>query len=342
MELAILKLLKEHSEIGFYEFNSMPYSAYAITPLLNLEAFGSEKVKQAARNVLDYISFTYALGSYNFKYYPPFRRRLDRSKITSISSDYQTVFMKSWLSFHPEINYNEPVKNGKRHALMAVCLPYRPPDKAVELLTDKSSGYFVKLGHSTKSCPEIYSAGDGYLLSAGGANQGKWSIIVARPTCLFLNDDAQDISEVIHLKGKGDNFMKWNNTGVYKDFACTNGSVYIPEKFKMVDKNKLWTIYNLDNNLQIAVHSSEGLSILSVFKNSNAKDLAQKLLDSNPDLNQLKSQFHFPEGKRITYDVNAPRNKWIITAVDTKIVDRDFSKWPLLSGDFENFNLKTN
>ena len=242
--------------------------------------------------------------------------------------------MKSWLSFHPDINYNQPVKTGPKHALMAVALPYRPADTVVDLLFDKTKEYFVKLGHGVKSCPEIYSAGKGYLLSAGGANQGKWSIIVARPTCLFLDDNAADISEVIHLKGKSKDFMKWNNTGVYKNFTCTNGKIHIPEKFKPIVKNKLWKIYNVDKNLLVAAHSSKGLAILTVHKNENPETLLKELAENNPELNKLHSEFQFPGGSLIKYDVNATKNKWVITSVDNKETNRDFDIWPLISGKF--------
>lgn len=334
MEEGILNLMNQHKKLGLYEFNSMPYSAYAITPLLNLEAFGSDNVQIAARDVLDYLSFTYALGSFNFKHYPPFRRRLDRSKIIAFSKNYQTVFMKSWLSFHPEINYSKPVKNGKNHALMAVCLPYRPPDKAVELMFDKSSEYFVKLGHGAKSCPEIYSAAAGYLLSAGGANQGKWSIIVARPTCLFLDDDAEEITDVIHLKGKGNDFMKWNNTGVYKDFACSNSPIFIPEKFIPSAENGLWKIYSIATNTQLAIYSTEKLGLLAIFKNQDAELLAKELAKTNNSHEILKTTFEFPGGDKIEYNVNSPKNKWVIKEVNNQAVDRNFNKWPLLSGEY--------
>lgn len=332
MEEGILNLLQEHKEQGLYEFNSMPYSAYAITPLLNLEAFGSEEVRKSAREVLDYICFTYALGSYNLNYYPPFRRRLDRHKITSLSKHYETVFMKSWLSFHPEMRYNTSVKTGLKHALMAVALPYRPADKVIDLLFNKSQGYFVKLGHGVKSCPEIYSAGDGYLLSAGGANQGKWSIIVARPTCLFLNDNAQHLNDVIHLKGAGNDFMKWNNTGLYKNFACTNGSVHIPEKFTKIYSTEIWDIYELNNKLLAAVHQSDGLSILLISQSNNPKKLANNLQKNNPEMDKLRHEFQIPDGDHITYDVDAPKNKWLIKTINSKPVDRKFDNWPLLIG----------
>jgi hypothetical protein len=96
MEAGILDKLKELSEMGLYEFNSVPYLGFTLAALLNLEAFGSEKVQKASREVLDYLSFSYALGSYKFKYYPPFRRRYEQAKNKLLSKDYQTVFMKTW------------------------------------------------------------------------------------------------------------------------------------------------------------------------------------------------------------------------------------------------------
>jgi len=335
MEAGILEQLTELSGVGLFEFNSVPYLGYTLAALLNVEAFGSSKVQMAARGVLDYLSFSYALGSYRFKYYPPFRRRYDRAKNSSLSKDYQTVFMKTWLSFHPTIKYNEPIQSGETHALIAACMPYRPADEVVSLIFKKTPGYFVKLGHGSGSSPEIYSAGPGYLLSAGGLNRGKWSNIVARPICLFLNDEAHEIADVIHINGNGKNFMKWKNTGVYKDFACSDGTVFIPEKFKPSAENKMWTVYAVSDTLSVAVHSSEVLGIVLVFRNRKAAELADELLKNNPDLQILKRHFRFPGGSEIEYDVNAPKDQWVMISVDGKPLDRDFDKWPLISGDFK-------
>jgi hypothetical protein len=335
METGILEQLTELSGVGLFEFNSVPYLGYTLAALLNLEAFGSLKVQSAAREVLDYLSFSYALGSYNFKYYPPFRRRYDRAKNTSLSKDYQTVFMKTWLSFHPAIKYTEPIQSGETHALIAACMPYCPADEVVSLIFNKTSGYFVKLGHGSGGSPEIYAAGPGYLLSAGGLNRGKWSNIIARPICLFLNDEADELAEVIHLNGSGKNYMKWNNTGVYKDFACSNGTVSIPEKFKPSAENKLWSVYSLSDTLAVAVHSADGLGIVSVFRNRKATELADELLKYNPDPQNLKRHFRFPGGREIEYDVNAPKHQWVMISVDGKPLDRDFDNWPLIGGDYK-------
>jgi len=336
METGILDKLNELSRIGLYEFNSVPYLGYTLAALLNLEAFGSVKVQKASREVLDYLCFSYALGSYQFKYYPPFRRRYERAKNTSLAKDYQTVMMKTWLSFHPSIKYIDQTGTGESHALIAACMPYRPADEVVSLIFNKSRGYFVKMGHGSSASPEIYSAGQGYLLSAGGVNRGQKSNIVARPVCLFIDDDAGELADVIHINGKGQDFMQWNNTGVYKDFACSNGPVVVPEKFKPVAQNNLWKIYQISDSLHFAVHSGENLGIISVFVNRKPAELADELLKINPDADLLKTTFQFPGGSRISYDVNAPKNKWTIISADNQLLDRDFDQWPLISGDLNN------
>lgn len=332
MEEHILTLLTEITDMGLYEFNSMPYLGYTIGALLNLEAFGSEKVRRAARNALDFINYSYALGNYKFKYYPPFRRRWSRAWVTSLSADYHTAYMKTWLSFLPGFEHLV-VEHGKHHALIGACMPYRPSDEVIELIFNKKNGYFVKLGHGKKSSPEIYTAGTEYLISAGGVSRGKTTALVARPICLFIDDEAQDLAEVVHIKGKNEKFQKWNNTGVYKNFACSNGPVHIPEKYKPVYENKLWSVYTISDSLWVAVHSSKNLGIFTVAKGGEPAKLASELLKLNPDIKKLRTTFRYLNGDQIEYNVNAPRHKWIIKAINGKATDRLFDKWPLMEGE---------
>ncbi|WP_372653794.1 hypothetical protein, partial [Draconibacterium sp.] len=93
MESKILDLLNEMKRDGLYEFNSMPYVGYTITALLNLEAYASERIRREARAVLDYMNYCYALGSYNYKYFPPMRRRYERASWHELTTGYHTVFM---------------------------------------------------------------------------------------------------------------------------------------------------------------------------------------------------------------------------------------------------------
>lgn len=334
MENGLLAKLEELSQIGLYEFNSVPYLGYTLAALLNLETYGSEKVRKASRDLLDYLCFNYALGSYRYKYYPSFRRRYEKAKNSSLSKDYQTVFMKTWLSFHPELKYKGQITSGESHALIAASMPYRPADAVVSLIFNKSPGYFVKLGHGRNGSPELYSAGPGYLLSAGGVNRGKWSDIVARPVCLFLNDEASELADVFHIKGPGVNYLKWNNTGVYENFACAAGPVSIPKGYQPVAEKERWKLFNSGDSLLIVVYSVTDFGLIAVFKNGDAATLLAGLIKSNPDPDRLKTSFQFPDGRNITFDVLAPKDKWVMISADGQMLNRDFDKWPLISGHF--------
>ncbi len=335
MEGKILTFLNHIKKQGLDEFNSIPYIGYTITALLNLEAFGSEKMRTEARNVLDYMNWAYALGSYKLKHFPPMRRRYEKASIQELTTDYQSIFMKSWLSYSTVENYNTNIASGEVHALMGVCLPYRPADKVVELIFNKGNGYFVKLGHGKGACPEIFSAGKHFLISAGGANRGKSSQIIARPITLFLNDSASKLHQTFHLTGRGTDFMKWNNTGVYKNFACASGALTVPTDFKRVAQKGNWSVYMANDGVAIAVYSTENLSLMAVFEGNKPGRLLENIEKSNPDAEQLKTQFQFPGSQKITYDVNATQDSWVIKAIDDKPVDRDFDKWALIEGEMQ-------
>ena len=331
METKLLNFINKMKQNGLYEFNSIPYIGYTIAALLNLEAYGSEKIRLISRDVLDYMNWTYALGSYRLKHYPPMRRRYEKASITSLTTDYQSAFIKSWLSFSTVKQFDKNLQNGgDAHALMGAGMPYRPADQVVQMLFDKGDGYFVKLGHGKNSCPEIFTAGKNYLLSAGGANQGELSVVVARPTCLFLNDTVSDLSGIFHLAGPGNDFKKWNNTGVYNSFACAAGPVFIPSNFKPVIKQGNWSLFTVKGGISVVTYSTDLLGLLVVFDNNTNKNLLDKVIAANPDESLLNTAFHFPDGHGITYDVNAAKGKWVIKSFNTTNVERDFSVWPLI------------
>ena len=336
MEDKLLAFMEEMKTNGLYEFNSLPYIGYTITALLNLEAFASERIRNEARNVLDYMNFCYALGSYQLKHYPPMRRRYEKAGIQEITTDYQSIFIKSWLSYSSVTDYNTRISGGEVHALMGVCMPYRPADKIIELIFNKGNGYFVKLGHGPVSAPEIYSAGSHYLLSAGGVNRGKRSLIVPRPITLFLNDKAENLSETFHLAGPGTDYMKWNNTGVVPEFACAAGPVIIPKSVVPDSNNGTWAVYAINDSLQVAVHSEVDLGLIALFRGGDADAIISQLMKENPDAKALKSSFRFPSGRKITYDVQAPKDKWVIISDDGKELDRNFDEWPLINGEIKN------
>ena len=212
-------------------------------------------------------------------------------------------------------------------------MPYRPADKVVETIFDKVNGYFIKIGHGPKSSPEIFSAGKKFLISAGGVNRGERSIIVARPITLFLNDHAGHLSQTFYLAGTGTDFKEWNNTGVYENFACAAGSVNIPDGYKATAENEIWQVYATGDSLLIAVHSEANFGLMSVFRNCDTTKLLAELTKANPNAEELKRIFRYPDGKIITYDVLAPKDKWVIVSSNGLSLDRDFDNWPLISGN---------
>jgi hypothetical protein len=334
MEEKLLAFMDEMRVNGLYEFNSLPYIGYTLVALLNMEAFGSEKLSAKAREVLDYMNWCYALGSYQLKHYPPMRRRYEKAYIQKLLTDYHSAFMKSWLSFSPVEKFDADVSKAEVHALMGVCIPYQPADEVIKTIFDKGNGYFVTLSHGKNSCPEIYSAGKYFLLSAGGANRGESSIIVARPICLFLNDTASVLANVFHLAGPGDDFKKWNNTGVYKNFACAAGPVKIPAGLKPVLQKNNWSVYLMNDSVSVAVFSSEKLGIIAVSENQNSTDFLENIARLNADSSKLDHQFTMPYGTKLDYDVNSPKDSWVIQAINGKSVDRKYDCWPLIQGDF--------
>ncbi|MEQ8580458.1 MAG: hypothetical protein RIC30_20915 [Marinoscillum sp.] len=333
MEEKLLSLMEEMKTNGLYEFNSIPYLGYTITALLNLEAFASEKVRNTAREVLDYINWSYALNSLNLKHFPPMRRRYEKTNIRELTTDYHGAFIKSWLSYLAIEQYDKNIGVAIIHSLMGACMPYRPADRFVEMLFEKRGGHFVRQGHGPAASPEISSAGQGFLLSAGGVNRGEKSEIVTRPVCLFLNDTADHLSEIIHLSGPGDDFMHWNNTGVYKNFACAAGAVSVPPHLQEVAREGAWSAYSGPNDVSIIIYSTDQLGLVAVFEDVPAAGVFREVITENPDPDMLTHQFKFPGGPLLGYDVKAEKNQWVMVSVDDHQLDRDFDSWPLLDGD---------
>ena len=160
-------------------------------------------------------------------------------------------------------------------------------------------------------------------------------MIVARPICLFLNDTAGNLSSVFHIAGPGKDFMGWNNTGVYKNFACAAGPVQVPSSFTPVLKNETFTIYATADSVLIAVHSENEFGLIAVFENTVAATLLAQLMQSNPEVALLKTSFQFPGGNKLTYDGKAPKNKWVLISDNGQMLNRDFDEWPLIDGNFK-------
>ncbi|MCX6327814.1 MAG: hypothetical protein NT144_14400 [Bacteroidia bacterium] len=332
VEEGLKEYLKEIYTYGVYEFNSDPYLGYTYSSLLNLNAFATGEVKDLATKILDMINWQYALNSYQFKHFPPYRRLFKDAFSQEIVSDYHSVMLMVWAGFQND-SLKIDITQGKHVALWAAMLPYRPADKVMEWTLNKPNAYFVKMGHGNNSCPEICSGDKSYLLSAGGSNQGRRSMIMSKPTVLFLDDNARMLKETFHAYGPGEDFMGWNNTGVYDDFSCTKGIVHIPEGKQAVLSSDEWQIFTISEGIYLAVFSEKEVGLMVIVRAPSAKEALNEIVISNPDKKLYQTQFKHPNGNFIEYDLDSPKDTWVITSVNNKPVNRQFDRWPFFEGN---------
>lgn len=332
LEQRTMGILSDLENPGPYEFNSDPYIGFTLTALLNLEAYGSMKIRRKSRKVLDRLNYNYALSSLSLRRAPPFRRQVKRARKTSLVKDRHSSMMEVWASLIPGQDRDPIVGSGHEHAVMAALLPYRPADKVMSLLFNKKQEYLVQIGHGKGSSPEIYSAGPGFLISAGGVSRGSFSRIIARPTVILLDDEMAEMAKVIRLSGPGKDWWKWNNTGVHRRFAVAAGPVKVPRHWKPAEKSPLWEVFRR-NGITIGVHSSENLGVVCII-DEEPKVALYALDHLNGDKGKLFHTFEFPGGRKLRYDVMSPKNKAVMISVDDEELDSDIDTWPLLSGVF--------
>ena len=332
LERWLREYLEEMLREGLYEFNSLPYIGFTLHALLNLAAFAdSEEISAPARRLLDVANWQYALGSLDLRRCAPFRRQTERAGETSLSADLHTAMMRVWASPAYAPGEPEPEPGGSAdHALIAALIPYRLPDVVRSVCLEKQAEYCVRYGRGPKATPEIYSAGPGYLLSAGGVCRGRRSMIVPRPITLMLGDGLRDLRQCIHIPGRG-NFRRWNNTGVYRDFACADAPVQVPGEFEAAAEGKGWRIFRMNTleNLTVAVYSLDDLGLIALFPNSavSPEALLADLQRCNPSVKRLTRSFTFPDGDTITYDPRAPKGLWVIESINGSPLGRDYDSW---------------
>jgi hypothetical protein len=326
LEKWLLNHLEEKFRAGFFEFNAQPYSGYTLSPLLTLFTFTkSEELKKQCDKLLTRMVIEYSYSALDLRRYPPFRRRLEREKVKTFDEDPLTGILKLWLSLNPE-NKVAQGETLKHFAFMALISNYRPDKELTQLLLNKQE-CFVTLSHGVKASPEIYSGGKNYLLSAGGVQPAKISQIVAHPTVLFLNDDVQSLDSCFYLSDKG-KMRKWNNTGVYKNFACVNQPVHIPPQHKPLSEKENWKIFKPDDSdVFILTYSNKKCGLLFVTAKQKApEEIIDEMILKNQNLN-LSETAITPDNDTITFQLNAPKNKWVIESVSSKPVDRKFNHW---------------
>ncbi|MCB1066238.1 MAG: hypothetical protein KDN20_25380 [Verrucomicrobiae bacterium] len=335
LESFLIDFLHGIEKAGFYEYNSTPYLRYPFRSLLNLQAFATEPVASAARRILDRMNWNYALGSLSFRRFPPFRRQPQKAGWTQLSGEH-SGFMRALVSALDGVENHD----GEGYDMWIGLTGYQLPDEVARWTIAKPEEYFVRIGHGADGSPEIYSGGPGYLITAGGVANGLLGETVARPTTLMLEDNATWLKELLYVTGPGNDvardFRKWNNTGVHQRFAVGRGPVHVPEGWEASATEGRWSIYERAGQT-IGVYSTDTLGLFCLLKGADPRAHLKQLTEANPNGSVLERRFVWPSGATLEYDVHSTKNRWVISAVEGKPVNRDHGTWPLMEGHVPGF-----
>eukprot|EP00730_Choanoeca_flexa_P001194 TRINITY_DN10523_c0_g2_i1.p1 TRINITY_DN10523_c0_g2~~TRINITY_DN10523_c0_g2_i1.p1 ORF type:complete len:820 (+),score=131.75 TRINITY_DN10523_c0_g2_i1:194-2653(+) len=331
LDAAMVHLLMEVRERGLWEFNSRPYTAYYTMTLLILEEVAPTHIALLAHQVLDMLTFAFALGTSRLRRNDPFRRRLSRAKSTDLYDHPMSALMAVWLQragiTHPDL---DDFLNHRLHQTKATCpadqhayIPhladgyacyaalfrYTPPDITLRLAWDYGNesehagknyrGYYARLGHGNQSCPEVYTRTRDWLLAGGGA--ATQSHIVARPIALIWTKSlAVDRKQLLHIYGTG-HFSSWSMTGVIFNVAVARGFVHIPiehyrqiaDPFQGISPWEAWRPREHHDGL-VLVHRGDGEAhptVVMVYSEVAADQIAFKLLKTARESNNMLGEF---------------------------------------------------
>ena len=355
MEEKLIAFIDEMNQAGPYEFNSTPYQGYTAMALLTLEAFADEAVAAPARRLMDRMNFEYALGSHELRRYAPFRRQPKRADRTDLANHPHTAMMAVWTAQALETDApgtEAALQHNEHHAVYAALMSYRLPEPITARAATVDRRHFARIGRGPDASPEIYSAGPGYLLSAGGTGRPEGSLLVARPTALFLDDGADDFTELFALGGAGDRYA-WNNTGVVADFAVGTSPLQVPEDYQAAAEGETWRVYAAPASAGTRGPAPTGAQLIATADTgttaailvspldegeiieSAAEDLATTLDADSPTSSLDGGSVRLPDGRSIEFDLAANQDSWVITTINGAATAAQLTQWPRLDGSIE-------
>ena len=257
----LLGRFKDIMSNDFIEFNALPYGRYSLFSILNIAQFADDKdLQEGARMVLDYTTAKAAIGMDAARRIVPYRRHLNSLEKRGNTLLYFTLgdsdtLMPLMLLFtgqtqHLQSNYVPPEADS--HMVYYASAMLDPnvtldsdrlimPDVIMEAAIDRTQAYEQRIHHAGA---EIYSSGDGWLVTAGGILTGPaYQVAIpqlghpddrgaAWPTTLILSAsgfDATPLKDFLRidglawhftdpLLGDGDSFD--GNLCVGLGFAC--------------------------------------------------------------------------------------------------------------------------
>lgn len=351
--------LSEFIKHGFSEFNSKPYQGYALMPIANLYEYAwSPRVKQAAKNVLDYISLKLAIGTNGLRRSVTFRRQ-DRylPKTDLAEGDHMMARYAIWVGNYQYLKYrsNAELPYGEISAFMASLETYEVPDPILELFLDKSIPYFQKT-HLKHKGIEIFYSSKSFLLSSGGRYKNMFDMgtqqndVWGIPTTIIPSKGFVDRKDMIRIEGVRKK-TKVANLCVAPNFAC-GFNIVIPNSIPQTCQvhQGRWTFIDLKHcelhlDFYVAIYresnekdrKASNFGFLEVREaDLNFSDFMNTILHQNDhDYDAKGRQVYRSSGNNlIEFEFESNKKSlYPILRIDSKDTHRETLDWKLLDGE---------
>ena len=93
-------------------------------------------------------------------------------------------------------------------------------------------------------------------------------------------------------------------------------------------------MYQMQDGIVLVIYSTPKFGLMAVFENIPTTNLLDQVVALNLNGQNLNTSFQFPNGAKISYDVLAPKSKWVIKSVNDELQKRNFDRWSLIDGKF--------
>jgi hypothetical protein len=93
-------------------------------------------------------------------------------------------------------------------------------------------------------------------------------------------------------------------------------------------------MYQMKDGIVLVIYTTPKFGLMAVFENVSTTNLLDQVVALNLNAEKLNTSFQFPNGVKISYDVFAPKSKWVIKSVNDELQKRNFDRWSLIDGNF--------
>ena len=142
---------------------------------------------------------------------------------------------------------------------------------------------------------------------------------------------------MLRISGEGEDHRQWNNTGVYKRFAVGK-RLEIPVSWWPIISIAGWAIYQRNprngSRVNVLTYTSDAVSLFYLLPDFDPQTLLDIMMRKNPSDDLLANEFITYFDETIRYDIDAPKDTWVIQSVSGFAINRSLDSWALLEGSF--------